>query len=111
MWERRSRTSACGSFAALSRPSGPARYRIPGLRDWLVRPRSRQPFRGLGIFLQIDHSQFNKYFHSFFHSFIHHLRFRLPRSDPTLRIHPTLTRAPLPTPMAGWPDLRLLPKP
>uniref|UniRef100_A0A0D3HTM5 Uncharacterized protein n=1 Tax=Oryza barthii TaxID=65489 RepID=A0A0D3HTM5_9ORYZ len=57
MWERRSRTSACGSFAALSRPSGPARYRIPGLRDWLVRPRSRQPFRGLGIFLQIDHSQ------------------------------------------------------
>uniref|UniRef100_A0A0E0BRR6 Uncharacterized protein n=1 Tax=Oryza glumipatula TaxID=40148 RepID=A0A0E0BRR6_9ORYZ len=83
MWERRSRTSACGSFAALSRPSGPARYRIPGLRDRLVRPRSRATVPRIG----------------------------LARSDPTLRIHPTLTRAPLPTPMAGWPDLRLLPQP
>uniref|UniRef100_A0A0E0E253 Uncharacterized protein n=1 Tax=Oryza meridionalis TaxID=40149 RepID=A0A0E0E253_9ORYZ len=48
---------ACGSVAALTKPAGPARYRIPGLRDWLLVLVPTQPFRGLGIFLQINHSQ------------------------------------------------------
>nr|ABG66216.1 hypothetical protein LOC_Os10g38954 [Oryza sativa Japonica Group] len=77
MWERRSRTSSmrercahpsCGTGAVPHpRPAGPARSRflvphdrlrfrsfIPSLRFVLV---PAQPFRRLGIFLQINHSQ------------------------------------------------------
>ncbi|EAY91891.1 hypothetical protein OsI_13540 [Oryza sativa Indica Group] len=48
---------ACGSVAALTTPAGPAWYRIPGLRDRLLVLTPAQPFCGLGIFLQISHSQ------------------------------------------------------